>query len=100
MHFAELHDLYSLPNVIVKIIFKRMRQMGHVAHMGDMINVYKISIVEPEGKRPLRRPRHRWKDTSKVDFKEVKCEGCGLYRIYLGSGPVVGSYEHANEPLG
>jgi hypothetical protein len=26
---------------------------------------------KPEGKRPLRRPRHRWEDNTKVDLTEV-----------------------------
>ena len=27
----------------------------------------------PEGKRPLGRPRRRWKDNIKVDLQEVRC---------------------------
>ena len=30
---------------------------------------------EPEGKRPLGRPRRRWEDNIKVDLREV---GCGI----------------------
>jgi hypothetical protein len=28
---------------------------------------------EPEGKRPLGRPRHRWEDNMKVDLQEGEC---------------------------
>ena len=28
-----------------------------------------------EGKRPLERPRPRWKENIKKDFQEVECEG-------------------------
>ena len=28
-------------------------------------------VRKPEGKRPLRRPRHRWKDNIKRDIQEV-----------------------------
>jgi hypothetical protein len=31
----------------------------------------KILVGKPEGKRPLGRPRHRWKDNIKMDIKEV-----------------------------
>jgi hypothetical protein len=27
-----------------------------------------------QGKRPLGRPRHRWKDNTKMDLQEVGCE--------------------------
>jgi hypothetical protein len=30
--------------------------------MGEMRNTYKSLIGKPEGKRPLRRPTHRWED--------------------------------------
>ena len=30
---------------------------------------------EPEGKGPLVRSRHRWKDNIKMDLKEVGCGG-------------------------
>jgi hypothetical protein len=32
-------------------------------------------LGNPEGKRPLGRPRHRWKDNIKMDLQEV---GCGV----------------------
>jgi len=31
-------------------------------------------VGKPEGKRPLGRPRHRWKDDIKMDLQEVGCE--------------------------
>jgi hypothetical protein len=30
--------------------------------MGEMRNVYNILVGEPEGKRPLGRPRCKWED--------------------------------------
>ena len=30
---------------------------------------------EPEGKRPLGRPRRRWEDNIKMDLQEVGCGG-------------------------
>jgi hypothetical protein len=47
---------------------RRMRRVRHVAHMGEMRNAYKIVAGKPEGKRPLRRPKHRWEDKIKTDF--------------------------------
>jgi len=34
---------------------------GHTACMAAMRNAYKTVVRKPEGKRPCRRPRHRWK---------------------------------------
>jgi hypothetical protein len=33
-----------------------------------------ILIGKPKVKRPLRRPRHRWKDNIKMDLKEIEGE--------------------------
>ena len=33
--------------------------------------VNRVLVGKPEGKRPLRRPRHRWEDNIKMDFQEV-----------------------------
>jgi hypothetical protein len=46
-----------------------MRWAGHVALMGEMKNAYKISVRKPEGKKPLRRSRHRWEDNMIMDLK-------------------------------
>jgi hypothetical protein len=36
--------------------------------------VYKVLVGKPEGKRPLRRPRHRWEEGSKMDLRETGWE--------------------------
>ena len=43
---------------------------GHVASMGGR-GVHRILVGEPEGKRPLGRPRRRWEDNIKMDLQEV-----------------------------
>jgi hypothetical protein len=40
-----------------------VRLVGHVARMTARLNAYKVLVGKPEGKRPLERPRHRWKDS-------------------------------------
>jgi hypothetical protein len=39
-----------------------MRWAGNAACMGEMRNSYNVLVGKPEGKRPLGRPRCRWKD--------------------------------------
>jgi hypothetical protein len=33
--------------------------------------VYKVLVGKPEGKRPLRSPRHRWEDGIRMDLRET-----------------------------
>jgi hypothetical protein len=56
LHNGELHNLHSSPDIISQIKSRRMRWAGHVAHMGEGRNVYRILVGMPEGKRPLERP--------------------------------------------
>ena len=44
--------------------------------MRDGRGVHRVLVVNPEGKRPLRRPRRRWEDNIKMDLQEVGA-GCG-----------------------
>jgi hypothetical protein len=48
-----------------------MRWALHVAQMGEKRKVYRLLVRKPEGKRPLGRPRLRWKDNLKTDLLEV-----------------------------
>jgi hypothetical protein len=38
-----------------------MRLAGHIACMRKKITPYSLLVEKPEGKRPLGRPKHRWK---------------------------------------
>jgi hypothetical protein len=71
LHNEELHDLYSSPSIIRIIKSKRMRWAGHVARMGEKRNAYRLLVGNPEGKRPLGRPRRRWVDNISMDLGEV-----------------------------
>ncbi|KAJ4450648.1 hypothetical protein ANN_02077 [Periplaneta americana] len=71
LHNTELHALYSLPDIIRNIKSRRLRWAGHVAHMGESRNAYRVLVGRPEGKRPLGRPRRRWEDNIKMDLREV-----------------------------
>jgi hypothetical protein len=66
--------------------------------MREMRNVYKILVRKPEGKRLLRRPRHRWDDV-RMDLGEMWLEGMSWIHLAedrdLGQVPV-----KTNEPAG
>jgi hypothetical protein len=38
-------------------------------------SVCRILVRRPEGKRPLERPRRRWKDNIKMDLREIGIDG-------------------------
>jgi hypothetical protein len=61
LHTEELNGLYSLPNIVRVVKSRRMRWVGHVARMGEGRAVHRVLVGRPEGKRPLGRPRRRWK---------------------------------------
>jgi hypothetical protein len=76
-----------------------MRWAEQVARMGEGRVVYRILVGKPEGKRPLGRPRHRWKDNIEMDLQTVGCGG--MDRIELAQDrQVAGTCECGNEPLG
>jgi hypothetical protein len=73
LHNKELYNHYSLPSIIKMMKSRRRRCAGPVAWMGKTRNAYRILVLKPEGKRPLRRPRHRWEDNIKMHLRETGC---------------------------
>jgi len=65
---------------IVLVLVVVVRWAGHVAHMGEERGVYRVLVGNPEGRRPLGRPRCRWVDNIWMDHQEV---GCG-YMDWIG----------------
>jgi hypothetical protein len=70
LHNVELHDLYSLPNII-RMINPRMRWAEHIPCMGEKRNAYRVLMGNPKEKRPLGRRRHRWKGSIKMPVWQV-----------------------------
>jgi hypothetical protein len=64
--------LYSAPHIIRQIKSRRKRW---VACMGEDRKVYKVSMGEPKGKRPFRRPRQTYEDGIRMDLREIGCGG-------------------------
>ena len=74
LHNAELHVLYSSPNIIRNLKSRRLRWAGHVARIEQFRNAYRVLVGKPESKRPSERPRRRWEDNIKMDLREVGCD--------------------------
>jgi hypothetical protein len=54
---------------------RRMTWAGHAARLGEKRNAYRILVGKPERKRPLGRPRRRWVNNIKIDFREIGWDG-------------------------
>jgi hypothetical protein len=50
----ELHSLCCTPNINRVVNSRRMGCLGHVACMGEMKNLYKVLVRQPERTIPLR----------------------------------------------
>jgi hypothetical protein len=67
-----------------------------VARMDEERNLYKFLVREPEGKKPLGRPRRRWRMGSELILGRL----AGRIRsasVGSGYGPVVGCCECGDE---
>jgi hypothetical protein len=78
LHNEKLHILYSTPDIIRQIKSRRMRCAGHVARREVGRNVYRVLVGEPEAKKPLEKPQHRWEDTIKMDLRETEWGAGGV----------------------
>ena len=76
LHNEELHSSYHSPNIVREIKSRRLRWAGHVARMVEGRSAFKILTGKPTGKRPLGRPRRRWKGNIRMDLEEVRYQ-CG-----------------------
>jgi hypothetical protein len=81
---SKVHFAYRFRGYEVEILTLKSRRMlreGHVARIGERRSVYRVLVGNPEGKKPLERPRRRWQDYIKVNLQEVGCEGMGWIEL-------------------
>jgi len=63
--------------------------------MMDRRDAYKVLVRKPDGKVPHGKPRRRWMDNIRMDFKSVYRTWTGL--IWRRIGTVGGLCDHGNE---
>ena len=58
-----------------------------MARMGERRDAYRVLVGNPEGKRPLGKPKRRWEDNIKIIFRkwDVKV-WTGLMWLRIGTG--------------
>jgi hypothetical protein len=47
----------------------------------DGTGVHRVLVARPEGKRPLVRPRRRWKDNIKMDLRVIGIDRANWLRL-------------------
>ena len=75
---------------------KLRRLTRHVARMEKRNDAQKVLVSNPDGKRPLGRPRCRWEYNIK---KEILRKYDSAW-VGPGHEPVMSCFEHGNEPCG
>ena len=63
--------MYRSPNIVRVIKSRRLRWAEHVARMEEGRSALKILTGKPTGKRPLGRPRCRWKGNMRMDLEKM-----------------------------
>jgi hypothetical protein len=66
-----MESIIASSPTIVRVIKTRRMRWGHVALKEEGRGVYRVSVGKTEGKRPVGRPRHRWKGNIKIVLQEV-----------------------------
>jgi transposase len=49
--------------------------------MGEGSGVYRVLVWRPKGKKPLGRPRRRWKDNIKMDLRDIGIDGANWIQL-------------------
>jgi hypothetical protein len=52
-----------------------------VARRGEGRGIHRVLVGKPESKRPLGRPKRRWKDNIKMDLREIGTDGANWIRL-------------------
>ena len=56
-----------------------------MARMEERRGAYRVTLGKPEGKKPFGRPRRKWQDNIKNDFKLVRMALVGLIWLRMGT---------------
>jgi hypothetical protein len=51
---------------------RRLRWVGHMAHMGEHRNTYTDLVERTYRKGPHGKQRHRWEDNTKINIEKIR----------------------------
>jgi hypothetical protein len=74
--YQHIYIVFSLKCDKRKVDQVKEDEMGRACSTNEeKRNAYRILVGNPEGKRPLGRPRRRWVDNIKMDLREIGWDG-------------------------
>jgi hypothetical protein len=76
LHYEELHNLYSSPDIFTQFTSRTMRWAGHVARTGEEERIVQDFGGKALRKRPLGRPRRKREDGIRMDLTEIGWGEC------------------------
>ena len=65
----DIRAMLEQPPVSLRLRGARMKWLGHVERMGEERQVKRIFKAEMQGRRPVGRPRTRWKDVLPIELE-------------------------------
>jgi hypothetical protein len=68
----EIEEMVNEPNIIGETKAARLRWLGHITRMGEDRAVKRAYVGRPNGRRPVGRPRYRWRDEVEKDLRELR----------------------------
>ena len=71
---AEIEELLAAPNIVGETKSHRLRWLGHLERMGGNRAVKRAYEGSVTGRRPVGRPRYRWRDMVTADLRELQAE--------------------------
>ena len=70
LHNVELQRLFERPNIVRQITKRKLSWAGHAwRKQGSLVK--RVIVEERIGKRPLDRPKLRWKDGKKKEVEKI-----------------------------
>jgi hypothetical protein len=67
----ELYRLYNELDVVKVIKIGRMRWLGHLCRRQELDPYRKITLLQPEGTRRVRKPKSMWLDSVQEVIKKM-----------------------------
>lgn len=67
----EVYELYNSPSIVQEIKSNRLRWLGHVQRSNDSRLIKMVWEEAPNNKRPLGRPKLRWRDNIRKDLQTL-----------------------------